>query len=222
MYLQIVFTAISIFYAMAIVFVTKSTYGLMKKGGFEDMVAVYYNRKIVHMAAGGVVAIAVPFMFDTWIYPLIIGLVLTVFTVAPRLKGQSMNFMQTKENWNDSKFTLMWGISIAIMWILFKDPFLAVIPTLFMAFGDAVTGVIRNALYKKRTKSPVGNVFMLIVCIVIGYLFTSLAHNPIPLWGVIAAVGASIVERYEVGPIDDNVLITVTTMIILSIGILVG
>lgn len=221
MYLQIVFTVISIVYAMAIVFVTKSTYAFMKKRGVENMVAVYYNRKIVHMAAGGVVALAVPFMFDTWIYPLIIGLVLTVFTVAPRLKGQSMDFMQTKENWNDSKFTLMWGLSIAIMWILFRDPFLAVIPTLFMAFGDAVTGVVRNALYKKRTKSPVGNVFMLIVCVIIGYVFASLAHNPIPLWGVAAAVGASIVERYEIGPIDDNVLITVTTMIILAIGILV-
>ncbi len=218
MYLQIIFATLAVVYAMAIVFVTKTTYGAMKKRGFEDMVAVYYNRKIVHMAAGGVVAIAVPFIFDSWVYPLVIGLVLTGFTALPRLKGKSMDFMQTKENWNDTKFTLMWGVSIAVLWILFNDPFLAVIPTLFMAFGDAVTGVVRNALYKKRTKSPVGNIFMLVVCVVIGYYFSSLAITPIPLWGILAGVAASIVERFEIGPIDDNVLITVTAMIILIIG----
>jgi phytol kinase len=222
MYLQIIFSALAVVYAMAIVFVTKSTYGIMKKRGFEEMVAVYYNRKIVHMAAGGVVALTVPFLFDSWIYPLAIGLVLTVITALPRLKGQSMDFMQTKENWNDSKFTLMWGLSIAILWILFNDPFLAIIPALFMAFGDAVTGVVRNALYKKRTKSPVGNVFMLIVCVMIGYYFASIAVNPIPLWGILAAIAASIVERFEIGPIDDNVLITITAMIILIIGNLIA
>jgi phytol kinase len=193
----------------------------MKKRNFDEMVAVYYNRKLVHMAAGGVVAIAVPFIFDSWIYPLIIGLVLTLFTALPRLQGKSMDFMQTKENWNDTKFTLMWGVSIAVMWLLFNDPFLAVIPALFMSFGDAVTGVVRNALYKRRTKSPVGNVFMLIVCIVIAYVFTSMATHKILLWGVLAAVVASIIERFEIGPIDDNVLITVASMIVLSIGVMV-
>lgn len=63
-YLQIIFTVIAIVYAVLIVFVTKSTYKMMKKRGFEEMVAVYYNRKIVHMAAGGVVALSVPFLFD--------------------------------------------------------------------------------------------------------------------------------------------------------------
>jgi len=80
-----------------------------------------------------------------------------------------MDFMQAKENWNDSKSILMWGLSIAILWVLFNDPFLAVIPAFFMPFSDAITGVVRNALYKKRTKSPIGNIFMLIVCIVVGY-----------------------------------------------------
>jgi dolichol kinase len=116
----------------------------------------------------------------------------------------------------------MWGLSMAILWILFNDPFLAIIPALFMAFGDAVTGLVRNALYKKRSKKPIGNVFMLIVCLVIGYCFTSIAVNPIPLWGVFAAIIASISERFEIGPIDDNILITATAMIILIIGSLLS
>ena len=221
MYLQIIFSAIAVAYVVAIVYVTRFAYRLMKKLGFDETIAVYYNRKIVHMATGGVIALLVPFLFDSWIYPFATGLVLTLITTLPRLRGQSIDFMQTKENWNDSKFALMWGLSIAILWILFNDPFLAIIPALFMAFGDAVTGFVRNALYKKRSKKPIGNVFMLIICLVIGYYFAGIAVNPIPLWGVFAAISASIVERFEIGPIDDNILITVTAMIILIVGSLI-
>ena len=221
MYLQIIFSAIAVAYVVAIVYVTRFAYRLMKKRGFDETIAVYYNRKIVHMATGGVIALLVPFLFDSWIYPLATGLVLTLITTLPRLRGQSIDFMQTKENWNDSKFALMWGLSIAILWIIFNDPFLAIIPALFMAFGDAVTGFVRNALYKKRSKKPIGNVFMLIICLVIGYYFAGIAVNPIPLWGVFAAIAASMVERFEIGPIDDNILITVTAMIILIVGSLI-
>ena len=222
MYLQIIFSAIAVAYVVAIVYVTRFAYRLMKKLGFDETIAVYYNRKIVHMATGGVIALLVPFLFDSWIYPFATGLVLTLITTLPRLRGQSIDFMQTKENWNDSKFALMWGLSIAILWIIFNDPFLAIIPALFMAFGDAVTGFVRNALYKKRSKKPIGNVFMLIICLVIGYYFAGIAVNPIPLWGVFAAIAASMVERFEIGPIDDNILITVTAMIILIVGSLIS
>ena len=142
------------------------------------------------MAAGGVVAILVPFLFNLWVYPLVIGCALTLITALPRLKGKTMDFMQSKENWNDSKFTLMWGISIAVMWLLFNNPFLAIIPALFMSFGDAVTGVVRNAVYKKRTKSPVGNIFMLMVCLLIGYILANTGSHPIPMWGLLAAIVA--------------------------------
>ena len=222
MYLQIIFSAIAVAYVVAIVYVTRFAYRIMKKRGFDEAVAVYYNRKMVHMATGGVIALLVPFLFDSWIYPLATGLVLTLITTLPRLRGQSIDFMQTKENWNDSKFALMWGLSIAVLWIIFNDPFLAIIPALFMAFGDAVTGFVRNALYKKRSKKPIGNVFMLIICLVIGYYFAGIAVNPIPLWGVFAAIAASMVERFEIGPIDDNILITVTAMIILIVGSLIS
>jgi phytol kinase len=218
MYLQIIFSALAIIYVVAIVFVTRSAYRLMKKRGFDESVAVYYNRKIIHMATGGVIALLVPLLFDSWIYPLATGLALTIVTAVPRLRGRSINFMQIRGNWNDSKFALMWSLSIAILWILFNDPFLAIIPALFISFGDAVTGLVRNALYKKRSKNPIGNVFMLIVCSIIGYYFASVAVKPIPLWGVLAAVAASIVERFEIGPIDDNILISVTAMFVLIVG----
>jgi len=49
-----------------------------------------------------------------------------------------------------------------------------------MAFGDGVTGVARNALFKRRTKSAVGNVFMVIVSVPLGYFLASMATPFIP------------------------------------------
>lgn len=41
------------------------------------------------------------------------------------------------------------------------------------------------------------------------------------MWGAIAFV-ATVVERYEFGPIDDNILITVASSAVLLIGVHVG
>jgi ABC-type spermidine/putrescine transport system permease subunit I len=38
--------------------------------------------------------------------------------------------------------------------------------------------VLVNALYKERSKSVVGNIFVLVACIPIGYVFTSMAMTP--------------------------------------------
>jgi phytol kinase len=219
---QILFSILLAVYAIIIVFMTKATFAIMQKLEVEKTVAVQYNRKIVHVAAGGIGAILVPYFFDSWIYPLGIGLALTLFTSVLHATGKRMDFMQTKENWNDVKFTLMWGVSITVLWVILRDPFIAIIPSLFMAFGDAITGFVRNAVYRKRNKRSIGNVFMLIVCIPIGYYFASIGANPIPLWGILAAVAASFVERYEFGFIDDNILITVSAMLILIVGSVMG
>ena len=63
---------------------------------------------------------------------------------------------------------------------------------------------------------------MAIVCIPMGYYLGELSDPALPIWGVIAAIVATIVERYEYGPIDDNVLITVSATIVLFIGSGIG
>ena len=44
----------------------------------------------------------------------------------------------------------------------------------------------------------------------------------IPVWGLISAAIATFVERYEFGPIDDNILITVFATAVLMLGVEVG
>ena len=116
----------------------------------------------------------------------------------------------------------MWWTSITIIWWLVDDPWLAILPSLFMAFGDGITGVVRNAVVRKRSKSMIGNVFMFIVSAPIGWYVGMVAEPSIPMWGLIAAAVATYVERYEFGAIDDIILITVFSTIVILAGVHVG
>lgn len=215
---QTILVLVCVAYAAGVVMATRRAYAIMVGKGVEANVAIYYNRKIVHMAGGGVVALLVPFLFTSPTYPLLVGLLLSAFTYIPHATGKRLYWLQTADNKNDVKFTMMWGVSIFVIWLLLNDPFLAILPSTFMAFGDGVTGVARNAVFKRRTKSWVGNVFMVAVCIPLGYWLGGAATPPIPGWGVLAGVVASYIERYELGPIDDNILITVVATVILLVG----
>jgi dolichol kinase len=209
-------------YVLAVLFLTRIPYHAMIARGMQPIRAVYYNRKIVHMLAGGVGSLMVPLVFtDLW-YPLVAGLLLTLFTWVAHLSGLRMVWFQTSENTNDVKFALMWAASVSALWWLLGDPWLAILPALYMAFGDGVTGVVRNALVHRRSKHPIGNVFMLLVCVPMGWVIGGNADPAIPVWGVASAVVATLVERYELGPIDDNVLITVCASAVLLLGALIG
>ena len=53
--------------------------------------------------------------------------------------------------------------------------------------------------------------------------YVGMAGDPsIPLWGLIAASIATFVERYEFGPIDDNILITLASTSVILIGVHFG
>ena len=209
-------------YILAVLFLTLIPYRAMVARGMEPIRAVYYNRKIVHMLAGGVGSLMVPLVFTDFWYPLVAGLLLTLFTFAAHALGLRLYWFQTPDNKNDVKFALMWAASVSLLWWLLGDPWLAILPSLYMAFGDGVTGIARNLVVRRRSKSPVGSVFMLLVCLPMGWIIGGQASPSIPDWGVISAIVATVVERYEFGPIDDNVLITVSATAVLLLGSLVG
>lgn len=209
-------------WAAIVVFGIKPFYHYLRKQGSEHMVAVYYNRKVAHMLAGGVPIIASPMVFDNPIWVLIGGVLGSIALAATHILDRRLWWMQTEQNMNDATFALMLGISVFVIWEYSNEPWLAILPSLFMAFGDGVTGIIRNKMFKKRTKSAWGNVGMAALCIPLGYIIGAMAEPQIPLWGLIAGIVASFVERYEFGPIDDNVLIVVFSSIVLFMGLNLG
>ena len=209
-------------WAAIVVFGIKPFYHFLRKQGSEHMVAVYYNRKVAHMLAGGVPIIASPMVFDNPIWVLIGGVLGSIALAATHILDRRLWWMQTEQNMNDATFALMLGLSVFVIWEYSDEPWLAILPSLFMAFGDGVTGIIRNKMFKKRTKSAWGNVGMAALCIPLGYIIGAMAEPQIPLWGLIAGIVASFVERYEFGPIDDNVLIVVFSSIVLFVGLNLG
>ena len=209
-------------WAAIVVFGIKPFYHYLRKQGSEHMVAVYYNRKVAHMLAGGVPIIASPMVFDNPIWVLIGGVLGSIALAATHILDRRLWWMQTEQNMNDATFALMLGLSVFVIWEYSDEPWLAILPSLFMAFGDGVTGIIRNKMFKKRTKSAWGNVGMAALCIPLGYIIGAMAEPQIPLWGLIAGIVASFVERYEFGPIDDNVLIVVFSSIVLFMGLNIG
>jgi len=209
-------------YAFAVIFSTKKLYNYMLKKRLNEKVAIYYNRKIIHIFAGGVVVLLVPFLFSNPWLPLLSGVLMGIITYIAHRRGNSFYWFQTGNDFNDVSFCFMWGIAIFILWQIYGDPWIAIIPPAFIAFGDGITGIVRNVAFKERRKHPIGNIYMMGVCIPIGYYFANSGNPSIPLWGIIAAIFASFFERYEFGPIDDNILVAGIATAILYIGGILG
>lgn len=197
-------------YVLGVVYGTKYAYQFMTKRGLPHNVAVYFNRKIIHVLAGGLVALLVPFLFSSPTIPFMLALVLALVTWLPHKKGKLMTWFQVDENMYEVNFCVVWGTVLLISWLVFNTPIYGLIPVLFMSFGDAVTGVVRNLVYRRRTKSWWGNVAMFLICAPMAYYF-------IGLWGIPIAALSSYIEHYEFNPIDDNILISVTAFLSLFI-----
>ena len=175
---------------------------------------------MVHILAGGIIALFVP-LFENPIFPLISGIILAIFTFFTHRGGEVLYWFQDKKDLNDVSFCLMWGLTVFILWYLIGDPWIAIIPISYMAFGDGITGIVRNVVFKKRTKHPLGNLYMFGICAPIGFIFAQISNiNGMIIWAVVAAAISSIVERYEFGFIDDNILITISSSITIYAGFL--
>ena len=209
--LDVVFAVLGFVWVMVVVqLISKKFYEWLVARGESHRVAVYYNRKLIHILAGGLVALLVPVLFSGPFVPLILALVLVVMTYLPHRTGRLMEWFQVEWNIYETHFCIMWGIILYAMWILFGNPWYGVVPIAFMAFGDAVTGITRNYMFRHRTKSWWGNFAMALFCVPFGYLIFGVA-------GAIAGLIASVVEHFEYGKLDDNITVPLSSALILLV-----
>lgn len=200
-------------------FISRKLFEYMLSRGIKKKDALYYNRKFMHIFAGGVVVLLVPFVFDSALYPLLAGLVLAVITFVSHKKGNKMYWFQSEGDFNDVNFCLMWGLSIFILWELTGSAFVAILPSTFMALGDGITGIVRNLAFRERSKHPIGNIYMAALCIPFAYyLGKASGIELMVVWAIFAAFVASIVERLEIWHVDDNVFITLSSSVVLLFG----
>ena len=108
-------------WAFATVMAIKPLHAYMMSKGCENMVAVYYNRKVAHMVAGGVPLILCPIVFTDPIYPLLGGVLGAIGLASTHLMDKRLWWMQTEQNMNDATFAFMLGIPsthCGIIWMM--------------------------------------------------------------------------------------------------------
>ncbi len=184
---------------------SKWLYDLVVRRGWDPKRGTYLGRKFVHIFGAGVVAALLPFEFHEPYLPFAFAMALALLTYTLHRANRVLYWFQDPANYSETYFALTWGAAVLLTWFFDRSFLLAVVPTLFMAWGDGVTGVVRNLIYKKRTKAWQGSVAMLLVCVPVGALMGAA--------GVVAGVLSTAVERLE--GIDDNISIPLVTLCVL-------
>jgi len=232
---EVLYAALLVGWVLVVVLlISKGVYEVAKKRtshlGEErsHKVGMYFARKTIHMLAGGLVAVLVAALplFKTPIMPFTMGVLLALMCWWPHHTGKLMEWFQDKENMYEVNFCLVWATLMAAGWLIANQYnhalgwWLGAVPVLFMAFGDGLTGIVRNFLFKKRTKHWSGNVAMFILCAPLGYFI-----GPFYLAGVLAAALASAVEHVEkIGDtyVDDNITVPVMAFLVLAVFTVLG
>lgn len=184
-------------------YLARKIYEKMVARGVEHHVAVYYNRKLIHILAGGLVAVLIPYLLNNLLLIAVMVSVLAVGNYIPHKRGKLYYWYQVEENMFEVHFIFMWGLIMALGFVL-GNLKLAILPILFMSVGDGVTGLVRNALYRRRTKSWWGNLAMALFCVPTGFAMLDVA-------GAVSGAVASVVEKFEFGKVDDNITVPLTS-----------
>ena len=188
-----------------LLFASKWLYNFVLKRGWDPKRGTYLGRKFVHIFGAGLVAILLPFEFHEPVFPFAFAMLLALLTYTLHKTNHVLHWFQDPSNYSETYFALTWGAAVLLTWLVDRTFLLAVLPTLFMAWGDGVTGVVRNLMYKKRTKAWQGSVAMLAVCVPVGALMG--------VAGIVAGIAATSVERVE--GIDDNISVPLVSLCIL-------
>ncbi|RXA17439.1 dolichol kinase [Methanosarcina sp. MSH10X1] len=200
-----VFAVLSVWNLFVILVLSKKVYEFALEKGRSVNSSIYFSRKAIHFLAGGLTAMLLPFVAHEPIVPAATAFGLALITYLPHKLNRRMYWFQDPENLYDVDFSLSWGLIVLFTWYIDRSFWLGVVPVLFMAYGDGITGVIRNLKYNKRTKAWEGTAGMLVLCIIIG--------AKMGLAGIFAGIICSFVERIE--NIDDNVTVPVSGLLIL-------
>jgi len=185
--------------------VARNFYIWLKKRGRDSQSSSYLVRKFIHIVGGGIF-LFFPFIFKEVILPFLFCIILAFIFYYRHLKKQRFFWFQIEEKKSEVIFCLSAGFTILLGWWITKSMWFGIVPVLFMALGDGVTGIVRGLKYGKQKKYWEGSAAMLAVSVIIGLIKFGIG-------GIFAALGATLVERLEL--IDDNISIPFVSLIIL-------
>ncbi|MEM4904113.1 MAG: dolichol kinase, partial [Desulfurococcaceae archaeon] len=118
---------------MLVLMFTKVLYKYMVKRNLKVNVAIYYNRKLIHVLAGGVTAFLVPYVFTSPLIPTVFALTIAAILYVPHRRKNVMEWFQVSDNAYEVNFCVAWGLSLLALWLITGNPRYAIIPPLFMS-----------------------------------------------------------------------------------------
>ena len=192
--------------------------GLYLANYFYDRgVEQYISRKVGH-GVGGMGFLLCVFLFSSAWWPIILAATFVILLGGARLiKPQTFRGVGGTGRQHalaEVFFPIAGTISLGVGWGWLGNPWLAVVPILYMSFGDMLTGIIRSRVYGREVKGNLGSVGMIIVCLVVAYFFT-------PYWiGVTGALTATLAERFTPlsrGWLDDNWTIVLSSLLVMGV-----
>lgn len=184
---------------------------------YDRQVEQYISRKVGH-GVGGMGFLLSAFLFKEPWWPLILSLSFVILLGGARWLNPSafrgVGGTGRQHALAEVFFPVAGTISVGVGWVWLGDRWLAVVPILFMAWGDMLTGLIRSRFYGREVKGNWGSVGMLGVSLLVAYLFT-------PYWiGAAGAVSATAIERFTPlsrGIWDDNWTIVLGSLMVMAL-----
>jgi len=183
---------------------------------YDKGVEQYISRKVGH-GVGGMGLLLCAFLFSSPWWPVILAGGFTILLSGARLVRpglfRGVGGSGRQHALAEIFFPAASTISLGIGWGWLGEPWLAIVPILYMAWGDMLTGIIRSRIYGREMKGNLGSVAMIIVCLIIAYFFK-------PYWiGAVGALIATLVERFtplSKGIWDDNWTIVLSSLLIMG------
>jgi len=191
--------------------------GLYLANVFYDLnVPQYISRKIGHLG-GAVAFLLCPFLFSSFWWPLILTTGFTLLLLYARLfKPETFRGVGGSGRLGalaEIHFPATGIVLIGVLWGIFNQPWLAIVPLTFMGAGDAITGLIRSKVYGREVKGAWGSLGMMVTCLVLAYFI-----QPYSI-GVIGASAATLAEKHTKTSkyIDDNLTIPLASALVMAL-----
>jgi len=183
---------------------------------YDYSIPQYISRKLGHL--GGCVGFLLcPLLFETFWWPLILTTGFTLLLLYARAfrpkTFRGVGGEGRPHALAEIHFPATGIVTIGICWGLLGEPWLAIVPLLFMGGGDAITGLIRSRVYGKEVKGNYGSLGMLATCLILAYFIQ-------PYWiGVWGAATAVIAERFTKTTkfCDDNLTIPLSSAFVMGV-----
>lgn len=182
---------------------------------FDHGIPQYISRKIGHL--GGCAGFLLcPLLFSSFWWPLILTSAFTLLLLYARWfrpkTFRGVGGSGRPQALAEIHFPATGIITIAVCWGWLHNPWLAIVPLTFMGGGDAITGLIRSAVYGREVKGNWGSLGMLVTCLLLAYFMQ-------PYWiGAVGAVTATLAEKFtKTGRLwDDNLTIPLASALVMG------